>query len=267
MRKAKNPLGYVLWEGKSRLDQSPIVVIVTLSSINRKTGDMAQTWILHQDVRPAEAVRTGADRSICGDCAHRPFLAKLTGDIPCYVTVGYAPTAVWKSYREGKYPFDPDAARHELRYKPVRLGSYGDPAAAPPHVWGDLLRKHRAGHTGYTQQWREFPELCHLLMASVHSSEEAQEARDLGWRTFRILQSQGELEAREFICPASPEGGDRLQCRSCLACNGAGQNHNRASVAIVEHGAINKVRSALKLRAQLGQPSGEVEKASTADCQ
>jgi hypothetical protein len=38
--------GVELWRGASVIDGSPIVYIATLSSSNRKTGNMIQTWIL-----------------------------------------------------------------------------------------------------------------------------------------------------------------------------------------------------------------------------
>lgn len=69
--------GLVLWEGPSRLDGAPIVLIATgmrRGSSNEKTGPMVQTWILRQDVAPHVAQRTGADASVCGDCPLRPIM-------------------------------------------------------------------------------------------------------------------------------------------------------------------------------------------------
>ena len=66
--------GRVVWEGESRLDGAPIVLIVTgfsQKSANRKTGRMLQSYILRRDVAPLEAVRTGLDTSVCGGCRHR----------------------------------------------------------------------------------------------------------------------------------------------------------------------------------------------------
>ena len=55
------------------------------------------------------------------------------------------------------------------------------------------------------------------------------------------------LAAREIVCPASPEGGDRRQCITCQACDGAGANPSRASIAIIVHGpaarAFERVRA------------------------
>ena len=51
------PLGYIAYEGKSLIDKSPIVVIVTAlnKSGNSKTGDMVQTFIIRSDVDPVTA--------------------------------------------------------------------------------------------------------------------------------------------------------------------------------------------------------------------
>ena len=71
-----------VWRGNSPIDNEPIVLIATglsrsqsKQSKNRKTGPMVQTHILRQDMRPIEAVNTGADVSICGDCPLRQFNA------------------------------------------------------------------------------------------------------------------------------------------------------------------------------------------------
>ena len=51
--------GVILYEGPSELDGSPIVVIATFGSKNRKTGkgrkNLIQTWIMRQDVAPWDA--------------------------------------------------------------------------------------------------------------------------------------------------------------------------------------------------------------------
>ena len=71
-------LGYIAYEGPSQIDGRPIVVIVNklAGSANAKTGaDLVQTFIIRADVAPTDALKTGADVSICGQCVHRPILA------------------------------------------------------------------------------------------------------------------------------------------------------------------------------------------------
>jgi hypothetical protein len=118
----------------------------------------------------------------------------------------------------------------------LRIGSYGDPCAAPYATWSTIA-KVASGRTGYTHQWRigRFWRFRRLVMASVESLEQAQEAR--GWRTFRTAPL-GERPARgEFACPASAEQGHRLTCEQCGACNGTNDNQRRASVVIQAHGS------------------------------
>ena len=67
------PNGYVLWRGPSKFNGEAIVLIATgfqRKSQNKKTDDMLQFWILLEDTRPDEAVKTGLDQGICGDCPH-----------------------------------------------------------------------------------------------------------------------------------------------------------------------------------------------------
>ncbi len=60
--------GYVLYEGPSAINGENIAAILTLGSTNKKTGNMAQLWILAKDTAPHIAQKTGADSAICGDC-------------------------------------------------------------------------------------------------------------------------------------------------------------------------------------------------------
>ena len=67
----RKPIGFVVYEGPSELDGSPIVVIVNrifTASDNAKTGDIVQTFIIRSDVSPLDALKSGEDVSVCGDC-------------------------------------------------------------------------------------------------------------------------------------------------------------------------------------------------------
>jgi hypothetical protein len=230
------PNGAVLWRGPSRLDGAPIVAIavgLAEDSSNRKTGAMVQTYILRADMAPTVAIVTGLDKSICGDCRHR-------GDgngrgRTCYVNTGQGPLAVFRAYTRGLYPAADDIPAVGVG-RIVRLGTYGDPATVPAGVWRALVSR-ASGHTGYTHQWRETPQLRGLCMASVDSATEALEATLLGWRTFRVVHP-GDLTRlkREAICPASAEADRKLQCAQCLAC--AGADGRRGSIVIQAHGGF-----------------------------
>lgn len=233
--------GYILWEGASLLDGAPIVVIATgfaQKSSNRKTGGMIQTYILRRDVDPVAAVNSGRDASICGDCPHRGTSdGQRNSGRTCYVNVGQGALAVYRAYKRGTYPLWDG---YGVNLRKVRLGTYGDPAAAPAHIWQSLLHG-STGHTGYTHQWRN-PNAAHLrslCMASADSPADAVLAQSMGWRTFRVGM-WGEVERdraglTESLCPASEQAGKKLTCDTCLACDGAG-TAKRGSIFIPAHG-------------------------------
>lgn len=226
----------ILYQGPSRLDGALIVVIATglkKKSVNSKTGAMVQTWVLRADMSPLDAVKTGEDFSICGDCVHRG-----SKDSPrtCYVTLAHAPLAVWKAYKRGSYLVaDPYKIAQTFEGRAVRLGSYGDPAAVPWDVWALVTARARSW-TGYTHQWKRTDQhYQHLLMASADSPDEALHAQSLGWRTFRV--GLGVMPG-EVSCPASEEAGKVTTCERCGLC--AGSSREAKSVTIQPHGVSAK---------------------------
>ena len=231
--------GFIFYRGPSPIDGAPIVAIATLKSKNSKTGDMVQTWILREDVSPLDAIQSGADASICGNCAHRGRKGKKR---TCYVDIGKSPSSVWSAYHRGQYidlSDDPDTAAHLINGRIVRMGAYGDPAMVPVKQWRMLLAA-AGGRTGYTHAWRRMwaQALRPYVMASVDSVQEQDIARAMGWRTFRVRAETEPLESNEFACPASPEGGERMQCIDCQACDGG--RATKASATIIVHGAMAK---------------------------
>lgn len=223
----------ILYQGPSLLDGSPIVVIATLNSGNSKTGNMVQTWIIRSDIDPMQAVWGGKDNAICGDCIHR---GDGTGKgRSCYVLPGQAPTNIYKKYKAGKYP---NANLNLLRWRMVRIGSYGDPAAVPISVW-ESIANIASGYTGYTHQWRNCdPAYARYCMASVETESQAEQARNMGYRTFRVRSASDRVvPGLEFVCPASTEAGKRIGCDACRACNGRkNMADKRGSVVIIGHG-------------------------------
>jgi hypothetical protein len=226
--------GFVFYDGPSMLDGAPIIGIAVYRSSNVKTGDMVQTYILRADVDPVSALMSGADESICGDCVHRPIKGGA-----CYVDVAKSVRSVYSAWCKGAYPLmSPTDGARTIVGRALRIGSYGDPAAIPAEHW-QALRAHTIGHTGYTHQWRRAhtQALRSIVMASADSASDRDTARAMGWRTFRVRTSTEALGAREIVCPASPEGGDRRQCITCRACDGAPRGVGQASIAIIVHGA------------------------------
>jgi len=222
IRKARRELGQlfeyttaVVWEGESPADGAPIAAIVTnlkLASENRKTGDMAQVYILRTDIRPVAAVGSGLDTSTCGNCPLRPLVA--TG-AKCYVNTGWL-GRLWESIptlprvspeRVGEF-----IGRTGLE---LREGAYGDPAMVPMKV-RDALNVGRG--TSYSHQWAESwndPRSSDYSMASVQTVAEKDAANDAGYRTYRV--TSGELEPDEILCPEITNNAD---CKSCGLCAG-----------------------------------------------
>lgn len=224
------PTGYVLWEGTSRLDnKTPIVCVLTMQSRNQGTGNLAQTWILMQDIPPLEAIREDKDGPICGSCIH----AKLR---TCYVLVHQAPTQVWKTWRAGRYPLVTQTIlKKAITRRGVRIGAYGDPAAVPIEVWR-CIAIYAQNITGYTHEWEANPDLAQYCMASVESLDERMRAKALGFRTYRCTKDiSTRVRPEEASCPKSAEAGHKLNCLQCGYCNG-NLTDFRGDVVIQVHG-------------------------------
>ena len=225
--------GAVLYQGPSNFDAKPIVVIAVWSSKNSKTGDMLQTYILRSDIDPRDANKWGEDESICGQCQHRgtptldPTKALAEGRT-CYVTMGQGPLIVFNEFIAGKYPVaSPRAVGAGRR---VRIGTYGDGAAAPDYVWDELLSE-AEGHTAYSHNGGD-PQ---RYMVSADTLAQAQGAWANGYRTFRVVRDVSEIRKNEVLCPASKEAGYKATCAACLLCGGA--SVKAKSIAIPVHGS------------------------------
>lgn len=88
--------------------------------------------------------------------------------------------------------------------------------------------------TGYTHQWRTCdPRFKRLVMASCDTEQDYFDATADGWRTFRVRESDEPMLPGEIMCPASKEGGERVQCANCLLCNGS--ESGAKSIVIIRH--------------------------------
>lgn len=238
--KTRAPRGFTFYDGPSMLTGERIIGIALVHSSNRKTGDMVQTYILRADMRPTDAVRIGADVAICGMCPQRPALGGA-----CYVVVCQGPTVVFKTWQRGAYPArSAEDIGADIAGRPVRLGTYGDPAAIPARHWEDLTA-HASKRTGYTHQWRvegfqdaaQLPRITALCMASVEDEDGARAAHSAGLRYFRVRRADAPMLPGEFVCPASDEAGKRKTCAQCGACDGSARGASRASPVIIAHGS------------------------------
>ena len=219
---SKKPRGFVVWEGVSRIDlMTPVIMVATLVSKNTKTGPMVQVWYLVRDEHPVTAMYSEADEGICGDCALRRLV--------CYVEVGKAPAAVWRGYQNGIYPkLNLRLADHRelLSNRKVRLGAYGDPAAAPLKQNQRIVDAGGAGHTGYSHQilnfidqgrGREARGLADLCMVSCDTLEHLAEARSHGLRSFLAVPT-GETPPKNTLeCLFYSH---EKQCADCMLCSG-----------------------------------------------
>ena len=192
---------------------------------------MVQIWILNRNENPVEAVKTGLDKLVCGDCPLRGTTKRA-----CYVRVGDAPLAIWKAYSRGHYELlTADQYEEAFSGRFVRFGAYGEPTLIPFRML-EAIAKTAAGFTGYTHQWRNpiFGAFKHYLMASTSSSD-YREAIALGWRTFTV---SSHTITGLMVCPASHEfeqaRGCKLSCIECRRC--AGLTVNARSVQIEPHG-------------------------------
>lgn len=233
-------LGYIAYEGPSEIDGKPIVVIVNKldGSKNAKTGAIVQSFIIRSDVDPVKALQTGADASVCGNCEHRPILAKKSKKPPCYVQVAKSVLTVYGAYKRGRYArADAATIAAALAGKIVRIGTYGDPAAAPVRMWSQITR-YAAGRRGYTHQWDrpnfDAAAWAPLVMASADTIDQAARANLMGMRVFRVSQGV-DVQAAEAMCPASKEAGQRTTCAKCTLC--AGTSIKARDIVIADHAA------------------------------
>jgi len=220
-------MSYEGWRGPSELDGSTeIVCLISGDSKNKKSGEQLQVWILRADMSPQHAINQGADQPICGDCVFR--------NGSCYVLAFWGPRKVWVSWAQNPLPMP---RRFITKKSSTRFGAYGDPAAVPYPVLYELAQ--RSGEiTGFTHQWRTCDQRYrNLLMASVETEEQAEEAQAMGWRTYRVTTKYGWRRTKnEVLCPASEEAGKKLTCAECGHCNGHATGR-KGNVVIPVHGA------------------------------
>ena len=233
----KSPKGYIIDRGLSPIDGQPYVAILTLKSSNRKTGDMAQVWILCEDINPVEAVQTGKDVTICGNCPHRK---QQDGTRSCYVNVGQGPNSIWKAYKRGAY-VDALASldvwnqmQSNLTGKSIRWGAYGDPSVIDAAIV-ETINCYASGHTGYTHQWRsEFAQVFKgTFQASCDGFQDYLDATAHGWKTFTVVNKNATIHYAKQ-CPATVENSV-AQCQTCKLCDGA-----KSDIYVHAHGTGSK---------------------------
>ena len=174
---------------------------------------------------------------MCGDCQHRP-----ANNGSCYVNVGRSVMSVYGAFKRGRYArpgvdFDARILPQLFAGLAFRIGTYGDPTAAPFQIWRRAT-VNAAAINGYSHQWRnpKFAAFKLLCMASADSTADHAAAHAMGWRTFRVKTADAPRLTGEVSCPASKEAGARTNCASCRACGGTSAKA-KASMVINAHGA------------------------------
>jgi hypothetical protein len=189
---------------------------------------------LNRQDNPIEAVQSGSDYLVCGDCPLRGSLGRRS----CYVNVARAPLQIWRAYHRGVYrQLQPNELTTVFAGRFVRFGSYGEPVLIGLKTVQKIAEV-ASGFTGYTHQWRNpiWSAYKRYFMASCGSEAEHLEATVLGWRTFTI--STVKLPSL-MVCPASEEfesdRGFKLDCLTCGRCSG--NSIKGRSVQIAPHGS------------------------------
>lgn len=216
----------LFYDGPSQLDGEGVLLLaggVEIPSMNRKTGPVIQCYILRADRQPWDAIRDGSDFSICGDCFHRGSADHAR---TCYVNIKFV-TPVWFAKRRRGSLVD-------VYGKNLRIGAYGDPLAIPFELL-ERLRRVSDGWLGYTQFWRKkfAAPYRSLLMASIHTERDYEEATALGWRTFRDGSQDGKLLPGEISCPHFTHD---VQCIDCNLCDGTWRGDRRRNITEPFHG-------------------------------
>lgn len=229
-------LGFVMYEGPSLIGQGDVAAVATLNSVNRKTGNMVQVWILPRHQGTLEAVRAGDNSAACGSCPLMgvPYQEEVTrsdGEVytviklrnrVCYVNLGRLDSTVVKAYEKGRYAtYNRRIHERWLRGRDIRLGAYGDPAAIPDHLI-IYLATVGSGYTGYSHQLFALEEeraslLAKYLMASCHTPAQHAEAVRRGWRPFTIVSKNQPQPMDAIECPFYTHG---IQCEDCQLCQG-----------------------------------------------
>lgn len=219
----------LVYDGPSMLTGDRILVVASAQNGNRKIGEMLQLWIMPA-VSPIDAVKSGADSAVCGDCPHR-------GDgqgrqRSCYVEWWRSVSNIWQGHTRAER-VTPAVFAERARGLQLRIGAYGDPVAVPEQVWEPMLAT-AGGWTAYTHQWRWAPaSFRRWCMASVETPEEMRLAQARGWRTFRVSGGSDlhTFQGLEVVCPHETRG---VTCDRCELCRGA--SHPAKSIVITVHG-------------------------------
>ena len=260
---AKRKATIKVYDGPSLINGQPINLVVGAierPSSNRKTGPLAQCAAIPAD-HPTEAIKTGADESVCGECAYRPSIARKcaacgfeneTGHkrcrgcgamiLSCYVRTGHGPGSQWRATRDSEVDLQGALDRIRSRNRSLRLGEWGSPSAAPLEIIEALVDAAHE-HTAYEHQvltgqgedrrvraeddpeWQRVAPYLRFAMASAETEAQAIELQDRGFRTYRV--GTNPIPGREIECPHYTRN---ITCDHCGLCDGTKDGDKRKSI-------------------------------------
>lgn len=213
---------FKILETTSTFNNETVKVFLTDKSTNRKTGDIPQVNYLPDD-KPTNSIKNNNDVTVCGTCIRRPNVAKQNNVSPCYVNKGYAPNAIYKSEQKGNVKDISRAKR--MRSGSVRLGAWGDSASVSKEIYFKIRQQVKDKYKlndrdilDYTHNWKTSEHLKPYAMASVEGLNEAKQAWNMGWKTYRVIDNISEVTEKEILCPNITK---KLQCKDCKLCNGS----------------------------------------------
>lgn len=211
-------------------------------------------------IAPADAVnyfdvrRSGGDVAVCGSCPARA--PSSGGDGSCYVGNGSRIGLSLRGMLAKGINLPVDGTVEDIRYllkhlriEQLRSSVWGDAAALPPDVWGNVeeaAKMRDVAILGYTHGWTSlgFDRIVHLRathVASVETPLQRLQAKAAGWRTFRVSRiGERPLQGEEFHCPAALERGHKTQCSSCMACGSVGNEQERRDALIWVHNTAGR---------------------------
>lgn len=205
----------------------PIVQTYTFS---RKQFEM----IANNDERNMRSFFNAAD-SNCLDCPFNSFGKCYTHKFNQYVGFISMLKRVAKQYATwGDVPNYEASftiiAREIAQGKFIRFGTYGEPSLHPIEMIEAMVDV-ADNWTGYTHQWKRSDVLSKWFMASTHTLDESNVAREQGYRSYIATPTPiGEV----VNCPASKESGYKSSCSKCGLCSGT-EGKGKKSIYILNH--------------------------------
>lgn len=204
--------------------------IVQTYTFSRKQFEM----IANKDERTMRSFFNAADTN-CLDCPFNTFGACYTHKFNQYV--GFI--SMLKSIAK-KYPTWYDVPSYDTSFALivsemskgtfVRFGTYGEPSLHPIEMIEAMVQT-ADNWTGYTHQWKRSDVLGKFFMASTHTLEESNVAKEQGYRSYIATPTPiGEV----VNCPASKEAGYKSSCSKCGLCSGT-EGKGTKSIYILNH--------------------------------